>query len=156
MESNRESTVRPSPDEARAALDDVNRVQADLADRLATPWWYHPWLGLIEALVVSSFALPVWLALPALVVALAGLGLLVRAYQRLTGLGMSRQYFALTREWSIALMVISLVAMGMVFLVDKPVVTAVAAVIVFGATVVMGRAADSVLRNRLRHGKRTR
>jgi hypothetical protein len=76
MESKGEPRLRPSPDQARASLEDVHRMEADLADRLVTPWWYHP--------------------------------------------------------------------------------GAATAVLVFLATVVLGRRADAVVRHRLRHGARTR
>ena len=156
MENNGEPTLHPSPEEASASLEDVRRMEADLADRMVTPWWYSTGLGLFEALMVSSMAFPDSLRAPALVIGLAGLGLLVRKYQRLTGLGMSKQYFALARGWSVALVVVILVAFAVVLLVDQPVVTAVTAVVVFVATVVLGRRADSAVRYRLRHGTRTR
>jgi len=156
MENNGELTLRPSPEEARASLEYVRRMEADLADRLVTPWWYYPGLGLVEALIVSSMAFPDALRAPALVVGVAGLGLLVSAYRRLTGLGMSSQYFALARGWSVALVVVILVAFVIVLLVNQPVVTAVTAVVVFVATVVLGHRADSAVRYRLRHGARAR
>ena len=156
MENNGESPLHPSPEEARASLKDVRRMEAELADRMVTPWWYYPGLGLFEALMVSSMAFPDALRASALVIGLAGLGLLVRNYQRLTGLGMSNQYFALARGWSIALVVVILMAFAVVLLVDQPVVTAATAVVVFAATVVLGRRADSAVRYRLRHGARAR
>jgi len=48
------------------------------------------------------------------------------------------------------------VAFVIVLLVNQSVVTAVSAVVVFVATVVLGRRADSALRYRLRHGARAR
>jgi hypothetical protein len=48
------------------------------------------------------------------------------------------------------------VAFVIVLLVNQPVVTAVTAVVVFVATVVLGRRADSALRYRLPHGARAR
>ena len=148
--------VDADPDEARASLDDVRRMDADLADRLITPWWYYPGLGLVEALLVSSVALPKSLSAPAMLVGLVGLGLLVSAYRRLTGLGMSNQYFALARGWSVALLVVILVAIVIVLLVDQTLVIAATAVVVFLATIVLGRRADSAMSYRLRHGVRTR
>jgi hypothetical protein len=156
MESDETPTVRPSPDDVRASLDAVNRVQADLADRLVSPWWYNPGLGLVEAVLVTSMASSTPLRPLPTVFGLAGLGLLVSAYKRRTGLGMSTQYFALTRAWSIALIMVIIAAMLLVFLADRPVVTAAAAMGVFVATVVLGRRADIALRDRLRHGTRTR
>jgi len=156
METHGEPTRRPSPDEARASLDEVRRIEVDLADRMVTPWWYHPGLGLVEALMVSSIALPKSLSFPALVLGLAGLGILVRKYQSLTGLGMSTQYFALARGWAVALLVVIAAALVLMLLVDQPVVIAATALVVFVATLVLGRRADTAVRNRLRHGTRTR
>ena len=156
MENDGESTLRPTPEEARASLEDVRRMEADLANRMVTPWWYYPGLGLVEALMVSSLAFPKSLSAPALVIGLAGLGLLVRKYQSLTGLGMSNQYFALARGWMTALLVVVIVAIAIMLLVDRPVVIAATAVVVFVATVVLGRRVDSAVRYRLRHGARAR
>jgi hypothetical protein len=154
MENDAEPTRHPSPEEARASLEDVHRVEAELADRLITPWWYYPGMGLCEALLVSSMAFPDALRAPALVIGVAGFGLLIRKYQRLTGLGMSNQYFVLARGWSVALVVVIIAAFGVVLLFDQPVITAATAVAVFVATVVLGRRGDSALRYRLRHGTR--
>ena len=131
-------------------------MEADLADRMITPWWYYPGLGLVEALMVSSIAFGTSRSSPALVIGLAGLGLLVRRYQSLTGLGMSNQYFALARGWSIALVAVIFTAVVTMLLVDQPVVVGATAVVVFVATVVLGRRAETAMRFRLRQGARTR
>jgi hypothetical protein len=55
-----------------------------------------------------------------------------------------------------ASVVVILVAIAVALLVDRPVVIAMNVVIVFVATVVLGRRADSATRHRLRHGTRTR
>ena len=156
MENNGESTLHPSPEEARASLENVRRMEADLADRLVTPWWYYPGLGLVEALFITSMTFPAWLGLPAVALGLAGLGLLVRTWQRLTGLGLSLQYSALAPGWIIALVGTYLSAIVVVLLADQAVVTAVVAIVVFAATVPLGRGADNAMRYRLRHGTRTR
>jgi hypothetical protein len=156
MESNGEPTLRPSPDEARASLDEVRRMEAKLADRLVTPWWFYPGLGLYEALLVSSISFPKVLTWPAILIGLAFLGFLVRKYQRQTGLGMSNQYFALAPGWIIAMLMVILMAIVINLLVDQPVIVAATAAAVFVATVVLGRRADSAMRYRLRHGVRGR
>jgi hypothetical protein len=153
MERDRsEHTDRPSPEEALAALDVVDQANADLAKRLVTPWWYHPILGLIEAMLVLSFAMPIPLRLAVVAVAVAGVGLLVSAYKRLTGLGVSSRYAALARGWVLGLVAIVLAAIGVVVLVDQLVVTVALAVLVLVATVVFGRRADVAIRTRLRLG----
>jgi len=152
MENVEERDTPTSVDDALASIEAVNRAQADLADRLVTPWWYHPGLGLIEATFVVSMGLPTWWRLAAVVVAIAGLGVLVRAYSRLTGLGMSWQYARQAGGWVMALVVIVLAALAVVLLVGHPLVTAAAAVVVFVATVVLGRRTDRAIRDRLRRG----
>ena len=157
MENDEHPAPWPSSGDARASLDAIHRVNADLADRLASPWWYYPGLGLVEALVVSSFTFHVWwLQLLVVIVAMAGLRLLVTSWERLTGLGMSRKYNALARGWIIALLVVVGAAMAVVFLVDEPVVTAATAMVVFVATVVLGRRAEKTMQERLRDGMRNR
>ncbi|MGJ5755223.1 hypothetical protein FB563_3441 [Streptomyces puniciscabiei] len=39
---------------ARAALDGVSEVRSRIADRVASPWWYHAGLGLSVATVFAS------------------------------------------------------------------------------------------------------
>jgi len=73
-------------DEAAAQL---ARLQADreaLADRVLQPWWYDVCLGLLLFGFVSSYAFDsLWVTFPALIVFMAGLGALVAAYKRITG-----------------------------------------------------------------------
>ena len=152
MENNSEPTAHPSREEARASLEDVRRMGVALADRMVTPWWFYPGLGLYEALLVTSISFPKVLSWPAILIGLACLGLLVRKYQRQTGLGMSNQYFALARGWIIAMLAVILAAILVNLLVDEPVVVAATGVVVFVATVVLGGRADTAMRNRLRHG----
>ncbi len=54
MENVEERDTPTSADDALASIEAVNQAQAELADRLITPWWYHPGLGLVEALLVVS------------------------------------------------------------------------------------------------------
>jgi hypothetical protein len=145
-----------SPEEALASIEVVDQANADLADRLVTPWWYHPILGLIEAMLVLSFAMPIPLRLAVVVVAVAGVGLLVSAYTRLTGLGMSGRYAALARGWVLGLVAVVLGAIGVAVLVDQLVVTIAMAALVLVATIVFGRRADHTIRARLRSGRGNR
>ena len=150
------SVALPSPEEALASIEVVDQANADLADRLVTPWWYHPSVGLIEAMIIVSFTLPTPWQLVALAVAVACLGAVVRAYQRLTGLGMSMRYAALARGWVLGLVAVVLAAIGVVVLVDQVAVTIALAVLVLLATIVIGRRADSAIRTRLRSGRANR
>ena len=60
MENVEERDTPTTTDEALASIEAVNQAQADLPDRLITPWWYHVDLGLVESLLVVSIGLPTW------------------------------------------------------------------------------------------------
>ena len=145
-----------TPEDASTSLDLVDQARADLADRLVTPRWYHPILGLIEAALVASLGVPSPWRLILLVLGLAGLAAVVRAYTRSTGLGVGGDYLRLAGGWVAGLLGVILVAMAAVLLLDQPWVTVVAAVGALVATIVLGRRADAMVRIRLRAGVRTR
>src|SRR5690554_4489751 len=52
------SEARLTADEARAALEGLDGDGAALAERIVTPAWYHPILGVLVAAVVVATALP--------------------------------------------------------------------------------------------------
>src|SRR5699024_12311806 len=71
---------RPAYD-PRDALADVAASRGSVADRLVTPWWYHPILGaLIAAIVlVNALHLSNLVKIVVAVASAAGMGLLVSA-----------------------------------------------------------------------------
>ncbi|MFG3340397.1 hypothetical protein [Glycomyces sp. NPDC048151] len=73
-----------TPQEAQAALAAVHESRSDMADRLITPWWYHPVLGVLVgglvAVATSGVAFPILIGV--LAVYGVGLYLLVTAYRR--------------------------------------------------------------------------
>ncbi|WP_344484582.1 hypothetical protein [Glycomyces endophyticus] len=76
-----------NPQEARAALEEVNASRAEIADRLYTPWWYHPILGLLIGGLVAvagsgARLVIVWGAAAAFAL---GALLLATAYRRIAG-----------------------------------------------------------------------
>lgn len=151
MES--ENAPRSAAD-ALASLDLVDQARSDLADRLVTPWWYYLILGLIEAGFIVSFALPtVWRILP-VVLGCAALGVLVRAYSRVTGLGFSENYWKLAGGWPVAVLGVVVAALLVVLVLDQFWVTMVTAMVVFAAIIVLGRRADATIRARLRASAR--
>lgn len=133
-----------------AAAQETDRA---LADHLPTPWWYHPGIGLAEALVICALALPGAWPVVAVVVALTLVAVLVSAWVRRSGVGMSGRYSALAWPWVLALAVMLLAGFAVAILVDTPVATYVAAGAVLVLTVVLGRIGDQALRRRLRAGK---
>lgn len=76
---------RPTPAAARSALAELAADRATLAARVVTPWWYHPTLGAVVALVVCTQALASPASLILLPVALFGLPALVLLYRRRYG-----------------------------------------------------------------------
>lgn len=80
-----------SADDARRALDSIGASRQDVADRMATPPWYYPVLGLLVGQMVLVHGLVGGLpaVLSALLVVL-GSGWLVRTYAGHTGLRITR------------------------------------------------------------------
>jgi|SRR3954451_21178831 hypothetical protein len=80
-------------DSAAAAgqLDELRADRERLADRVVPPWWYDPALGVVVFLLVSALSLrdAGWWYFATLAVGIAGLGALVRAYRRITGIWVS-------------------------------------------------------------------
>jgi hypothetical protein len=80
-----------TPQEAQAALAAVDESRSDIADRLITPWWYHPVLGVLIGGLITVATIGV--AFPTLIGVLAvyavGVYLLMSAYRRKTGVWMN-------------------------------------------------------------------
>ncbi|MGY1787022.1 hypothetical protein [Geodermatophilus sp. SYSU D00698] len=73
-------------DTAAAQLAALQADREALADRVLQPWWYDVALGLLLFAFLASYALDsLWVTFPALVLFAAGLGALVAAYRRITG-----------------------------------------------------------------------
>jgi hypothetical protein len=73
-------------DAAAAQLAALHADRAALADRVLQPWWYDVCLGLLLFGFLSSYAFhSAWVTFPALLLFGAGLGALVMAYKRISG-----------------------------------------------------------------------
>jgi len=140
---------------ALAALSSIEGARSVVAERLVTPGWYHPILGLLTAgllVVLALGSLPVLLI--GLVVYGAGIGVLVGAYKAKTGVWISGYSAGKTSGWAFLLSVVSLVCMltalgfGRFGARAWPVWAAAGAI--FLATIVIGRRFDAAVRAQLR------
>ncbi|MGY1694852.1 MULTISPECIES: hypothetical protein [unclassified Geodermatophilus] len=94
-------------DAAAAQLDTLRADRAALADRVLQPWWYDVALGLLLFGFLSSYALDsLWVTFPALLLFGAGLGALVSAYRRRTGVWVTTGGPALTAWGAMVLLVL--------------------------------------------------
>ncbi len=138
-----------------ASLDAVAAARRAAADRLITPWWYHPVMGALTVVLMMTLALrdDLWMLVGPLVF-FAGLGLLVLAYRRKTGVWISGLDSAAAAPLAslagiaVGVGLVGALAMGVL---DVPAgfIWALAAA-VFVAIVVLGRRFDQVLRADLR------
>ncbi|MEU8265277.1 hypothetical protein AB0C02_32315 [Micromonospora sp. NPDC048999] len=146
------------PQEAAARLDLVTSTRLQLADRLITPWWYHPVLGLMAAGVIAAPAtgsLAFWYA--SVVLFIVGCGGLARAYRTMTGVWVSGINAGPASRWAWALVLVLLVAGGLsalaaIVLNVWPASIAVA-VLQIPLTVLLGGRFDEALRRRLRENR---
>lgn len=151
MESN---SVRDAH-EAQAALNAIEGARASAAERLTSPWWYHPILGLLAAGFVVSYTLGgVWVMLIVSVVYFGGLGILMGSYKKRTGMWINGLKAGRASLWTLPLAVIMIAGMGGAYYLhadrglDWP--AWVAGIIVFVAVNIFGRRFDVALRSQLR------
>lgn len=150
--------------DVRDALADVAASRAAVADRLLTPWWYHPALGAILTALVLVGALDMNNAvrIPVALVCAMAIGLLAGAYQRMTGLWVDFRHLGpVSRRWWIAYVVLTAAVVGTSLLptftaLTLPTWTAIllAAAILLG-TIVIGRRMDAAMRAEIRSGAAT-
>lgn len=142
-------------EEARDALQSIADTRSDLADRMVTPWFYHPILAVLMAGMVLVYGLDRFRESPlrilfALLVIFASLGL-VQAYARMTGVQVGRPTGPRSKRM-LALLAIGLIAPLLWEIISEPSrgVVLVLAAFIFVFTIVCGRAYDAALRADLR------
>jgi hypothetical protein len=143
---------------ARDALDLVADARAAAADRLVTPWWYHPALGLLGAQLIFGYAVGgTAVKLACLAMYLLGIAALVRAYRSLTGMWISGLRPGRARRSAIAIGVLFAVCMIAAIIgadvADHWWPAAVVAAVGLAGTIVLGRRFDDRLRAELRAGR---
>jgi hypothetical protein len=144
-------------EEAKEALGLVKSSQADVAERLITPWWYHTVLGVLEAgLIVAPAARSPIVLVGALFLFGIGLGTLVTVYRRMTAVWVTGYNAGRASSWAFALGAIA----GLAYVISIAAaiglgwwqVSVAMAVIVVPVTIVLGRRFDDALRGQLREG----
>ncbi|GAB7046116.1 hypothetical protein [Catenuloplanes indicus] len=143
--------------DAAAQLAAINEARSTLADRLVTPWWYHPVLGLAAAgfIVGYGFGNVVVRLATAVLFVLVCLGLM-RAYKRLTGVWISGFDAGRASRWAkttgAIVGVTGITAWAIGAYTDLDWLIWCAAAVAFAVTVVLGRRYDVALRAQLRAG----
>jgi hypothetical protein len=126
-------------DAAAAQLAALHADRAALADRVLQPWWYDVCLGLLLFGFLASYAFDsLWVTFPALVVFCAGLGALVAAYKRITGVWMSAGGRVMWIWGAVVLLVLG-PAFVLAEVYDRPWVMVVAAAVLGVAVAVLSR-----------------
>ena len=143
---------------AHDSLDLVAGARQAAADRLITPWWYHPILGLLAAQLVLGYALGGAVArFGCLAVFFIGITALVQAYRRATGMWISGLRPGRSRRSAIALgALLGICLIGAVVAheaTDAWWPAALLACVALGGTILLGRRFDAVLRSELRAGR---
>ncbi|MDN3480138.1 hypothetical protein [Curtobacterium sp. APC 4022] len=158
MENDSAHADPADPTDARQALAAVDATRASVADRLVTPLWYHPVLGLLSGGYLVGYVLgDAFVRVVVLLVFFAGIIALVSAYRRLTGVWVSGLRAGSATWWAVAVGVFDMVAVLAAFVVHEstglrwPVW--VLAVVVALAMVVAGSRFDRRLRSELRRGR---
>ena len=162
MESNFEGDVPTgnaknySGDQAREILADLNTDGGRLAERIVTPAWYHPVLGLIVAVLVVSQALPGAYSLLLMVPTLIALPILAITYNQKYGFSLTRPTGTRSKRLlyaMITILVLALIAAALIKLNDVALWwVCIPAVVASTAVFVLGRRYDGALRKEVSEG----
>ena len=143
METDRPLDTRPS-------LDEVDRARATLADRLVNPWWYHVLLGVLVAqhALVQGLDNRNW-TLPSALLLLTGSVVIVVVSRRVTGLSVATPTGTRSRGVMALRVLVALTCIWAAALSSDLWVATAAAILVFAASVVLGRRYDAAVRDDL-------
>jgi hypothetical protein len=144
-------------------LDEIRAARRRLAERLYTPWWYHPVLGLLLGILVLQIGgVFGWAGVLVTPVPVLGVFALGRIYRRLSGIDLygtdapdgDRRGRAVLAAYIYSL----IMCFTATFLLSHHIGVAwapwVFAVLVATGTVVLGRIYDGLLRAQLGHAAR--
>lgn len=143
--------------DAAAQLAAIQEARSTLADRLVTPWWYHPALGLAAAGFIVGYGFGnVAVRLATAVLFILACLALMRAYKRLTGVWISGFDAGRASRWAkttgALVGVTGIGAWAIGAYTDLDWLIWCAAGVAFVVTVVLGRRYDVALRAELRAG----
>ncbi|MBT0771957.1 hypothetical protein KIH74_23650 [Kineosporia sp. J2-2] len=135
----------------------IAEMRAAAADRLVTPWWYHPVLGALLGVYLVAFSLGgTVVRLVALVLFGAACAALVDVYRRSTGVWVNGLDAGPAGRWAkglgLAVLVLMVVSGSLAYWTGLVWPVLGIAVVVFALTVVLGRRFDEALRAQLRAG----
>ena len=150
----------PTAGEARAVLSALNADATQLAERLVTPWWYHVALGALVALAIGAVSIssvsPAF-AIPFFVIAMPSL---IHVYTSRYGVSATRPSGPRSRRAllvSLAVLVVLLIAAVLIAKTSlSPWWALLPTSASFGATVMLGRRYDAVLRSEISGSGRRR
>lgn len=143
--------------DAAANLAVIAQARAAVADRLITPWWYHPLVGLLLAGYVLGVSLgPTGVKMLVALLFMGACLALATVYRRLTGVWVSGFDAGRASRWAYALgaLVGVVVAAGWAIAHWSGLAWPAycLAAVAFAGTVVLGRRFDTALRAQLRAG----
>lgn len=141
-----------------SALADAAQSRNALADRLITPWWYHPVIGVPLGAMFALMDAPFPARIASVVVACAALGWAVAQYRRQTGLWVGpRETGPRSRPaWIACATVLGLLMVAVIanlWVWHLPYLGVVCGVLVALVYVVGGRITDDALRADIRAGQ---
>lgn len=148
-----EGSVRPSASEATKILNRLSADRSRLADRVATPWWYHTALGVIVAIFVLAQVLSPPRSISLVVLGIIAIPMLTTAYSRRYGMSLTRPAGKRSGRMLVASVGVLALAMAGALVIRltqvSPWLVLPVAVGAFVATVVLGRRYDRALRMEL-------
>src|SRR5471030_826327 len=143
------------PGNANEALAEIAEGRRLAADLVVTPRWYHPVLGvLVGGLVAVQSTHTTWAFALVDLVAAGGIGALIATYRHEAGVWPAQKWRGATMRVRVELVASFLVVYGVGAALEYGAglrgALAVAGVLIFGLTVVLGRRSDEQLRAELR------
>jgi hypothetical protein len=154
MESEQMPAIPSSADDAAYLLAAVDQAGAAMAERLITPWWYHPIYAALTGMIVASVGLPHGWGVPVMIAGTVGLYALLGVYRNLTGLGVMTGGGRRVVMWAALVFVTAIAAIAVILVAARPAVTVIATLAFMPVAILAGRQVDHALRDSLRrqHG----